>query len=66
MKSSRFPRFLPAVLALAFALGTGSLHAQVLSGTENGEWRYLGGPVGHTRYSPLTQINRDNLSLIHI
>ena len=60
MKNSRFPRFLPAVLALAFALGTGSLHAQVLSGTENGEWRYLGGPVGHTRYSPLTQINRDN------
>jgi quinoprotein glucose dehydrogenase len=39
---------------------TGSLTAQGLPGTENGEWRYLGGDAGHTRYSPLDQINRDN------
>ena len=25
-----------------------------------GEWRYIGGDAGHTRYSPLDQINRDN------
>ncbi|PCH61219.1 MAG: hypothetical protein COC19_04985 [SAR86 cluster bacterium] len=34
--------------------------AQGLPGTENGEWRYLGGDAGHTRYSPLDQINRNN------
>ena len=33
------------------------LYAQGLSGTENGEWRYLGGDAGNTRYSPLDQIN---------
>jgi len=47
------------VLALLFVQPAG---AQVLSGTENGEWRYLGGPVGHTRYSPLDQINRNNFN----
>ena len=26
--------------------------AQVTLGTENGEWRYIGGTIGHTRYSP--------------
>jgi len=25
-----------------------------------GEWRYIGGDAGHTRYSPLDQINKDN------
>lgn len=43
------------------SLGT-ALFAQGLPGTENGEWRYLGGDAGHTRYSPLDQINRDNFS----
>ncbi|MSR10579.1 MAG: hypothetical protein EXR84_02105 [Gammaproteobacteria bacterium] len=36
--------------------------AQQLPGTENGEWRYLGGDAGHTRYSPLDQINRSNFA----
>ena len=34
--------------------------AQRLPGTENGEWRYLGGDAGHTRSSPLSQINAGN------
>ena len=34
--------------------------AQRLPGTENGEWRYLGGDAGHTRSSPLNQINASN------
>ena len=34
--------------------------AQVTLGTENGEWRYLGGDSGNTRYSPLNQINASN------
>jgi glucose dehydrogenase len=36
--------------------------AQGLTGTENGEWRYLGGDAGNTRYSPLNQINATNFS----
>ena len=35
---------------------------QGLPGTENGEWRYLGGDAGHTRSSPLDQINRSNFA----
>ncbi|MBL4821364.1 MAG: PQQ-binding-like beta-propeller repeat protein [Gammaproteobacteria bacterium] len=34
--------------------------AQRLTGTENGEWRYLGGDAGHTRSSTLDQINAGN------
>ena len=34
--------------------------AQALPGTENGEWRYLGGDAGHTRSSTLDQINAAN------
>ena len=36
--------------------------AQVTLGTENGEWRYIGGTIGHTRYSPLDQINANNFN----
>ena len=39
-----------------------SAYAQQLPGTENGEWRYLGGDAGNTRYSPLDQINASNFS----
>ena len=35
---------------------------QVTLGTENGEWRYIGGTIGHTRYSPLDQINAANFN----
>src|SRR5918995_90011 len=33
-------------------------------GTENGEWRYLGGDAGHTRYSPLDQITPANFETL--
>ncbi len=52
-------------LALAFAASMASataVLAQRLPGTENGEWRYLGGDAGHTRSSPLDQINADNFA----
>ena len=29
-------------------------------GSPEGEWRYIGGDAGHTRYSPLDQINATN------
>ena len=32
----------------------------------NGEWPYYGGDLGSTRYSPLDQIDRDNVSELEI
>ena len=40
--------------------------AQRLTGTENGEWRYLGGDAGHTRSSPLSQINANNFEDLEV
>ena len=40
--------------------------AQRLPGTENGEWRYLGGDAGHTRSSPLDQISGDNFADLEV
>lgn len=48
-------------LVLLFAIA-GNAAALPQTGTENGEWRYLGGDVGHNRYSPLTQINAANFA----
>ena len=45
--------------ALLMATAAATL-AQRLPGTENGEWRYLGGDAGHTRSSALDQINAGN------
>ena len=36
------------------------------SGTKNGEWRFWGGDGGTTRYSPLDQINRDNVKNLRL
>src|SRR6266404_2695438 len=36
------------------------------SGTAQGEWRYYGGDAGSTKYSPLDQINRDNVKNLKI
>ncbi len=52
--------------ALAVILATAPAFAQRLTGTENGEWRYLGGDVGHTRSSPLDQINGGNFSDLEV
>ena len=66
MNLSRTPKI--ANRRAALILGTicclvGSVSlAQGLPGTENGEWRYLGGDAGHTRSSPLDQINRSNFA----
>jgi len=50
------------IVAVSGLLATMLATAQQLPGTENGEWRYLGGDAGHTRYSPLDQINRSNFA----
>ena len=73
MKSTRmFPRLCAArtlalTLGLALPIGAGiPLSAQGLPGTENGEWRYLGGDAGHTRSSPLDQINAANFEDLEV
>jgi quinoprotein glucose dehydrogenase len=53
-------------LTAAFVLASAAAFAQGLPGTENGEWRYLGGDAGHTRSSPLDQINGDNFGDLEI
>jgi len=56
-------KFLKAISISSFILWFSSQAiAQGLTGTENGEWRYLGGDAGNTRYSPLNQINASNFS----
>ena len=35
-------------------------------GARNGEWRAYGGDEGSTRYSPLDQINRDNIKNMRV
>ena len=35
-------------------------------GARNGEWRVYGGDEGSTRYSPLDQINRDNIKNLKV
>ena len=58
--------------ALRFAAGAAVLllataaSAQRLTGTENGEWRYLGGDAGHTRSSALDQIDGGNFSDLEV
>ena len=51
-----------SLLCLAFLSWSVGSTAQVTLGTENGEWRYIGGTIGHTRYSPLDQINANNFN----
>ena len=50
----------PAV-SLCFFLSLASLPAFAQSGAKDGEWRTYGGDLGNTRYSPLDQINADEL-----
>ena len=48
-----------AIVLAGAALCAGDAAAQD-RGTPDGEWRYIGGDVGHTRYSALDQIAADN------
>ena len=59
-------RFGCGVLALAALLGVPSAGSAQRTGLENGEWRYLGGDAGHTRSTPLNQINASNFSDLQV
>ena len=62
MFSSRRRVFL-AILTLAFAV---PLVGDAQKGGVNGEWRAYGADEASTRYSPLDQINRDNVKNLQI
>jgi len=51
-------------LAAAFVLSSIALSGQ--TGVKNGEWPHWGGDLGNTKYSPLDQINRDNVKTLRI
>lgn len=57
---------LRGLFAAAMLLGAPSSGAGQLTGVENGEWRYLGGDAGHTRSSPLNQINASNFANLRV
>ncbi len=43
-----------------------TIPAAAQSGAKNGEWRTYGADLGHTRYSPLDQINATNFSKLEV
>src|SRR5258708_21048731 len=55
-----------AILAIACVVlaSTAPVHGQ--AGAKNGEWPTYGGDLGHTRYSPLDQINAANFSTLEV
>jgi len=55
-----FPTKLPIFLCFLCLFAINSALAQ--QGAVNGEWPSYGGDLGHTRYSPLSQINADNFA----
>src|SRR5262249_10154245 len=63
--SGKLFRLWPAVVVAARLLWVGGATAQQGAPT-NGEWRRIGGDGGNTRYSPLDQINADNVKNLKI
>jgi glucose dehydrogenase len=59
---SRIPLRCFLLASALISVTVASASAQRLTGTENGEWRYLGGDAGHTRSSALDQINAANFA----
>ncbi len=55
---------------IALALGAlavvPTIASAQLTGTEGGQWRYLGGDAGHTRYLPATEIDASNFNNLEI
>ena len=54
-----------AVLVPAMAVAA-SVLVYGQTGVTNGEWPHWGGDQGNTKYSPLDQINRDNVGRLAI
>ncbi len=53
-------------LFLAVLIANASLAAFAQSGSGGDEWRYIGGDMGHSKYSPLDQITKENVSRLEV
>ncbi len=53
------------LFTIALGLGT-TITASAQRGADAGEWRHYGGDLGSTKYSPLDQINRDNVTDLQV
>ena len=60
--------FVPVLCVALGAVGTLAAPRPVIAqqAAPSGEWRYIGGDAGHTRYSPLEQINAANFADLEI
>jgi quinoprotein glucose dehydrogenase len=54
------------LVSLGLALIGAATAVRGQSGASRGEWRHYGGDTGHTRYSPLDQINGANFSTLEV
>src|SRR6201995_5113127 len=74
MGETKKHRSVIASIAIALSAFSPALHAQSIPGAlpesskalSQGEWPAYAGTYGAARYSPLTQINRDNAKDLHI
>src|SRR5207245_945619 len=60
MRVKRIPFAATCIVVGALASVSGQ------SGAQSGEWRSYGGDIGHTRYSPLDQINAANFGKLEV
>jgi quinoprotein glucose dehydrogenase len=68
-KRMRVKNWLPCVCALAAGLGATADAGKIAAGagtTIDDEWPYYGHDAGGTRFSPLTQINRENVARLKV
>jgi quinoprotein glucose dehydrogenase len=54
------------MIAAACVIACAAVSLVGQSGAANGEWRSYGGDLGHTRYSPLDQINGTNFGKLEV
>jgi quinoprotein glucose dehydrogenase len=54
------------IVAAAVVVHQGDARGAAQSGARAGEWRYYGGDAGTTKYSPLDQINRQNVKDLQV
>ena len=64
--SRRFGQCVRGSVAVVAVLIAAGVTAPAQQGAGEGEWRYYGGDAGGTKYSPLDQINRDNVADLEI
>jgi len=63
-RRNQFARLLVLIAVATLLPGDG--RAQGQEGTQGGEWRFHGGDVSHTRYSPLDEVTADNFENLEV